>query len=122
MHIENRSHAVRILDALQEVLLTTDVGMIVDDDTREVLARHHAVLGNLINCVAILTGGDELATSDACPRCKTKLDMERPALNAVSRLDNKTYICSPCGSLEAMWDYTKPGKDLPPLDQQIILS
>ena len=37
-----------------------------------------------------------------CPRCKRKIDKEYPAL---SRRDNKTYICSQCGRNEAMEDY-----------------
>jgi hypothetical protein len=30
---------------------------------------------------------------------------EDPALNALSRRDNKTYICPPCGNDEAMHDF-----------------
>ena len=37
-----------------------------------------------------------------CPRClKNELD-EPIALNALSRIDNKTYICSTCGTEEAL--------------------
>jgi predicted RNA-binding Zn-ribbon protein involved in translation (DUF1610 family) len=41
-----------------------------------------------------------------CPRCgEDRLWVgERVALNALSRNDNKTYICSPCGQQEAMSD------------------
>lgn len=31
---------------------------------------------------------------------------ERQALNSISRLDNKTYICSACGHAEAIADET----------------
>ena len=42
-----------------------------------------------------------------CPQCEEERLWvgEREALNAVSRRDNKTYICSPCGTGEAMSDY-----------------
>lgn len=38
-----------------------------------------------------------------------------PAYPATSRLDNKTYICSPCGTDEAMRDYL--GNGLMPLTE-----
>ena len=43
-----------------------------------------------------------------CPRCKEdRLWVgKREALNALSRKDNKTYICSPCGTAEAMDEYS----------------
>ncbi|HIK67972.1 MAG TPA: hypothetical protein EYF95_08395 [Flavobacteriales bacterium] len=42
-----------------------------------------------------------------CPRCKKERLWvgERVALNALSRSDNKTYICSPCGQDEAITDF-----------------
>ncbi len=42
-----------------------------------------------------------------CPRCeKERLWIgENKALNALSRSDNKTYVCSPCGRDEAIKDY-----------------
>lgn len=40
-----------------------------------------------------------------CPRCdRPGLSIERSALNALSRHDNETYICSSCGTDEAMRD------------------
>lgn len=48
-----------------------------------------------------------------CPRCKKDYE-EYPAL---SRVDNKTNICSKCGTAEAMWDFANRGqKPLPPVD------
>ena len=47
-----------------------------------------------------------------CPRCK-KDYTEYPAL---SRVDNKTNICSKCGTAEAMWDFANRGVPLPPVD------
>jgi hypothetical protein len=51
-----------------------------------------------------------------CPRCGEPLNQERPALNALSRVDNETYICSACGTMEGLWNYSHPGEPLPPLD------
>jgi DNA-directed RNA polymerase subunit RPC12/RpoP len=42
----------------------------------------------------------------ACPRCGNKRlwKGKDKALNALSRRDNKTYVCSPCGQEEALID------------------
>jgi len=40
-----------------------------------------------------------------CPRCKQMSMHPEQVLNALSRRDNKTYICSPCGVGEAMVDF-----------------
>ncbi len=37
-----------------------------------------------------------------CPRCKSNYLREPITHNALSRVDNKTYICSPCGQTEAI--------------------
>lgn len=37
-----------------------------------------------------------------CPRCKENELHEDAAMNALSRRDNKTYICSDCGVREAI--------------------
>lgn len=39
-----------------------------------------------------------------CPRCKEQTLDETEVLNALSRRDNRTYICSDCGTAEAMFD------------------
>ena len=40
-----------------------------------------------------------------CPRCgEQKLDIVRPARNALSRRDNSTLVCSDCGNEEAFED------------------
>ncbi len=42
--------------------------------------------------------------NNQCPRCgEPKID-EREVMNALSRRDNKTYICSDCGTEEALVD------------------
>ena len=47
-----------------------------------------------------------------CPRCGRPLMYKDQALNALSRRDNKTYICTSCGSSEAVKDYTGLEDDL----------
>lgn len=42
-----------------------------------------------------------------CPRCKEYKLNEEEVLNALSRKDNETYICSDCGVSEALEDYFK---------------
>jgi len=39
-----------------------------------------------------------------CPRCKKKRLAENEVMNALSRRDSKTYICTPCGTAEALID------------------
>lgn len=40
-----------------------------------------------------------------CPRCKIN-ELQKPdVMNALSRRGNKTYICSACGTAEAMVDF-----------------
>ena len=42
---------------------------------------------------------------ETCPRCGRETDIQRlPLRQALSRKDNKTYICSSCGTDEAMLD------------------
>jgi hypothetical protein len=41
-----------------------------------------------------------------CPRCNNQTLDEIPARNALSRADNETYVCSNCGTEEAMLDYS----------------
>ena len=43
--------------------------------------------------------------SKTCPRCGEPRMNEDPGVNALSRRDNKTYICPPCGTGEAMHDF-----------------
>jgi predicted RNA-binding Zn-ribbon protein involved in translation (DUF1610 family) len=41
-----------------------------------------------------------------CPRCgENTLRTDRPVMNALSRKDNKTYVCSPCGTSEALENF-----------------
>jgi hypothetical protein len=40
-----------------------------------------------------------------CPRCLVTQLNKVQAMNALSRRDNKTYICSQCGGEEAVFDW-----------------
>jgi predicted RNA-binding Zn-ribbon protein involved in translation (DUF1610 family) len=40
-----------------------------------------------------------------CPRCEKNTMRPEQAMNALSRRDNETYICSACGVAEAMEDF-----------------
>lgn len=42
-----------------------------------------------------------------CPKCKYKKLNPIPVRNALSRRDNKTYICTDCGMQEAIDDLSK---------------
>ena len=46
-----------------------------------------------------------------CPRCGVNELKPKLASNALSRKDNKTYICSDCGMQEALLDFQKNKKD-----------
>ena len=40
-----------------------------------------------------------------CPRCEANIMRPIEVENALSRRDNKTYICNGCGQEEAMFDF-----------------
>lgn len=50
-----------------------------------------------------------------CPRCGVTYT-DYPAL---SRLDNKTDICTKCGTDEAMFNWQHPGQALPPITEKV---
>lgn len=50
-----------------------------------------------------------------CPRCKGPL----PEVPALSRLDNKTPICSACGRREGEWVLFRPSSPLPNIDDPV---
>lgn len=52
---------------------------------------------------------NDVITLSVCPRCQNICNMQFPAL---SRRDNKTAICSNCGTDEAMREYLNlPAKE-----------
>lgn len=53
-----------------------------------------------------------------CPRCKGHIPNDQTPgkyPGALSRVDNKTEICSSCGTDEAMFNMQRPNDPLPPL-------
>lgn len=46
---------------------------------------------------------DEMS-EDVCPRCESTLLHTQRAMDALSRRDNETYVCSACGEDEAVLD------------------
>ena len=42
-----------------------------------------------------------------CPRCKVRDLHPDEVMNALSRKDNETYICSQCGTEEALEEFIK---------------
>jgi transcription elongation factor Elf1 len=59
-----------------------------------------------------------MTDTNTCPRCGSELNSTL-VLNALSRVDNKTYICSPCGAAEALYNFGHPDKPLPSLSEKI---
>lgn len=61
-----------------------------------------------------------------CPRCHLpRINVERPPVNAVSRVDSDTYICAPCGSAEGLLDMLKDDRlevSMSNADEQILIS
>lgn len=56
---------------------------------------------------------DETPVYAPCPRCgDDTLRVDRPALNALSRVDDETYVCSDCGMSEAWERFVNPGEAL----------
>lgn len=66
-----------------------------------------------------------MSTADTfclCPRCGGPIpDAEHPGqhIGALSRVDNVTEICSPCGRAEGVYNLDFPGQDLPPINQPV---
>jgi DNA-directed RNA polymerase subunit RPC12/RpoP len=46
-----------------------------------------------------------------CPRCRHAMDPRRPALSRLTRMDDteRIYVCSPCGSEEAILQFHNKG-------------
>lgn len=53
-----------------------------------------------------------MENDEVCPRCGNE-DMRYPAL---SRSDNYTHVCSPCGLWEAAYQFKHKG-ELPPISE-----
>lgn len=72
--------------------------------------------------VAYFFSEDIVAASGPCPRCGGGIPNNATPgkyVGALSRVDNKTEICSSCGTNEAMFGFSNPGKELPPVNQEV---
>lgn len=47
----------------------------------------------------------ENLVTEQCPRCGNSSLFQEKVLNALSRRDNKTYICPSCGTEESVFDF-----------------
>lgn len=57
-----------------------------------------------------------------CPRCGGCVpNNEQPGAypGALSRVDNATYVCSSCGTNEAMFNFHYPFVPLPPVTERL---
>lgn len=57
-----------------------------------------------------------------CPRCGGAVPNEAfkgEYPGALSRFDNQTYVCSDCGTSEAMFQFVNRGMPLPGFDQSL---
>ena len=64
-----------------------------------------------------------MTDDNTCPRCGGGIpsDEKRGQYpGALSRLDNETWICSECGTDEAMFNWAHPGQTLPPLNERAL--
>jgi predicted RNA-binding Zn-ribbon protein involved in translation (DUF1610 family) len=66
----------------------------------------------------------ENPTFTSCPRCgENTLRTDRPVMNALSRRDNKTYVCSSCGTSEALEDFMGGARQewvTPPSEAELV--
>ena len=74
---------------------------------KEPLPIDNTGTGKLGSIRVVLKKGERMSKQNKCPRCDSVME-EYPAL---SRRDNETDICSDCGMLEALEDYTKQTYD-----------
>ena len=74
---------------------------------KEPLPIDNTGTGALGSIRVVLKKGEQMSKENKCPRCNGVME-EYPAL---SRRDNETDICSDCGMLEALEDYTKQPYD-----------
>ena len=56
-----------------------------------------------------------------CPRCGGAMHPDE-VRNALSRVDNQTYVCTSCGTDEAMFNFAYPGRPLPPVTEPVVMS
>ena len=56
-----------------------------------------------------------------CPRCRVNDMMHPEEINALSRMNNRSYVCSACGEDEAMLDFAGIGQQEPwPIKRKLM--
>ncbi len=62
-----------------------------------------------------------MRTYNICPRCRHNEMLYPEEINALSRMNNRTYVCSPCGEDEAILDYAGVGQAAPwPITRELM--
>jgi hypothetical protein len=103
---------------VQDLLDQENPGLILIHEmhTRGDVTEEVVFTTDAADLIAKARSGDRIFGTVLCPRCERERYLpyggERPVAEgfappALSRVDNATYICTPCGSDEAMRDYTR---------------
>lgn len=91
-----------IIDAEDADQAEENLRLAIADLRLNVAGYQAQVKKDIIECLEVsgsdIVGEDEIA-ANLCPRCRKNEIGDRPAL---SRKDNKTEICSSCGTEEAL--------------------
>jgi|2_EtaG_2_1085320.scaffolds.fasta_scaffold84594_1 transcription elongation factor Elf1 len=61
----------------------------------------------LINYYKVVRAKFDAECTEECPRCNQITLHSTPGMNALCRRDNKTYICSACGTEQAFEDLAR---------------
>ncbi|MFH1778017.1 MAG: hypothetical protein ABH952_10725 [Candidatus Omnitrophota bacterium] len=91
-------HFLQIVEITRTILLETRDSSHNPDDYTEECALWYLITGKVVDTPVLQF---RLAEGDVCHYCKAKFIKKYGAL---SRLDNKTYICASCGMKEAIQD------------------
>ena len=83
--------------------LKTNLNVMLLSLTLEGATKYQNLRKSIEKCLAITN--DEFIIYNICLSC----DKEYNTPPSISRRDNKTYICSNCGTREALFDFIKKG-------------
>ena len=83
--------------------LKTNLNVILLSLTLEGATKYHNHRNATEKCLAITN--DEFKIYNICLSCNKEYNTPP----SISRRDNKTYICSNCGTREALFDFIKKG-------------
>ena len=97
-------HFLQIVEITRTILLETRDSSHNPDDYTEECALWYLITGKVVDTPVLQF---RLAEGDVCHYCKAKFINKYGAL---SRRDNKTYICASCGMEEALQDIVRNSK------------